>query len=713
MAITMTSGCETTSGGAAPPAGVENPFLQDWSELPFGAPPFDRIRTEHFMPAFEAGLAEHDREIQAIANNSEAPTFENTIEAMELAGQTLSRVSGVFYNVSATDSTDELQAIERDIGPVLSRHYSAINLNAPLFERVDALHRNRATIGLTSEQTRLLERYHLGFVRSGAQLDEAGKVRLAAIDEELTTLSTQFDQNLLADTAAWTLTLNGEAVLAGLPDAIRAAALQAGTDLDRPGQYVITLQRSSVEPFLQYSTRRDLREQAFNAWAARGENGNQYDNRQIIRQMLTLRAEYAHLLGYENYAAYALADRMAKTPQAAYDLMRRVWEPAVVRAGEERADMQRMINQEGGDFRLEAWDWRFYAEKIRLQRYAIDENEVRPYMQFENILNGAFHTANRLFGLSFVPRTDLPVYNPDVRVFEVKNAAGETIGLYYCDPYMRPSKQSGAWMNAFRDQYNLAGRHLPVITNVWNYSKPQPGQPALISWDDAETVFHEFGHALHGLMSNVTYPTLSGTSVPRDYVEFPSQVMEHWFAENETLQRFATNAAGQAMPQALIDRLHAAETFNQGFSTVEFLSSALVDMDMHMMNDVPADFDVSAFERETLTELGMPREIVMRHRPPHFGHVFGGGYAAGYYGYLWAEVLDADAFEAFTATGDPFNPELAHRFQEYVFSAGNLRDPAEAYVLFRGREPDPAALLRFRGFAPPLNDRGASGRASN
>ena len=684
---------------------AENPFFEDWSSLPFGAPPFERIRIEHYRPAFDAGVAQHQAEIDAIAANAEAPSFANTIEALELSGQMLSRVASVFYNMTGSNSTEDIQALEREVGPQLTRHYSGINLNQALFARVDALYQQRATLGLTSEQLRLLERYHLDFVRAGAQLDDAGRARLAEISEELTRLSTQFDQNMLADTAAWSMTLASDEDLAGLPAPLRAAAAAAGAaagaDLGRGGESVITLQRSSVEPFLLYSTRRDLRERAFKAWAARGDNNNAYDNKAIICQTLQLRAEYAHLLGYSNYASYALADRMAKTPEAVYDLMKRVLAPAIARAEEERADMQAMIDAEGGGFSLEAWDWRHYAERVRLARYDIDENEVRPYMQYERLLEGAFNTAHRLFGLTFVTRPDLPKYHPDVRVFEVRNADGEAIGLYYNDPYMRPTKQSGAWMNSFRDQYTLGDGRLPVIVNVMNYSKPAAGQPTLLSWDDAETMFHEFGHALHGLLSNVTYPSLSGTSVPRDYVEFPSQVMEHWFAEPSVLRTYAVHAeTGAPIPDTLIERLRAAQTFNQGFATVEFLACALVDMDLHMMDEVADDFDINSFETETLQRLGLPREIIMRHRPTHFSHVFAGGYAAGYYSYLWAEVIDADAFEAFEETGDVFHPELAARFRDYVFAAGNLRDPMEAYVLFRGREPDPAALLRARGFAP-------------
>ncbi len=691
----------TTGAANAQPPRNDNPFYEDWSRLPYGAPPFDRIRPEHYMPAIQQGVAEHSAEIERIANNRARPTFANTIEALETSGRTLGQAAAVFYNLTSSDNTETLQAIQREATPIFARHQNELFLNQALWRRIDDLYQRRESLRLTPEQNRVLWRYHLDFVRAGAGLDEAGRTRLAAINERLAALYTQFDQNLLADTAGWTLTLNGDRDLAGLPQALREAALQQGRALGREGQYVVTLQRPSVEPFLTFSSRRDLREQAFRAWAMRGQNGNQYDNRALIREVLQLRVEKARLLGYQTYAEYVLADRMARSPDRAYDLMMEVWRPAVARAGEERAQLQAMIDRENGGFQLEAWDWRYYAERVRAAQYNVSDEETRPYFQLDRMIEGVFATANRLFGLTFTELDDFPVYHPDVRAFEVRRG-GRVIGLYLLDPYARPTKQSGAWMNSFQVQQRAGGRRIPVVVNCLNYNKGEPGQPVLIGWDDAETLFHEFGHALHGLLSDVTYPRVSGTDVARDYVEFPSQVMEHWFASNETLSRYAVHAeTGQPMPPELIARVQAAANFNQGWATVEFLSSALVDMDLHMQRNFPADFDVVAFETAALQRIGMPREIIMRHRTPHFGHIFSGdGYSAGYYGYLWAEVLDADAYDAFTETGNVFDPATAERFREYIFSAGNLREPMEAYVLFRGREPTTEPLLRNRGLAP-------------
>ncbi|MBI1250954.1 MAG: peptidase M3 [Alphaproteobacteria bacterium] len=699
-AAALAAGCATQAATGANYAGpdTDNPLLKDWN-TPFGVPDFANIKAEHYKPALLQGMTEQLAKVDEITAVRAAPSFDNTILALEQSSPTLNKVNGVFGNLTGSMNDEALQAVDLEMSPALARHDAAINTNAALYARVETLYAQRNDLDLTDEQKRLLERYYVRFRRAGAHLDEAQRARMAEIDGRLSELSTQFGQNMLADTAAWTMEL-AESDLAGLPPALKEAAAQAGRDRGKDSVYVITLQRSSVEPFLQYSERRDLRERAFNAWAARGLNGNEFDNRAIIREILTLRTERATLLGFATYADFQLDDRMARTPANAYDLMMRVWTPAVARANEEKADMQRMIDAEGGGFALQGWDWRYYAEKVRRARYDISDAEVQPYLEFDRILEGSFWVANRLFGLTFTPRTDIPKYIEDARTFEVSNAAGEPIGVYLADPYARPIKNSGAWMNSFRRQSAINGEKvLPVIVNCWNYNKPQPGQPTLLTWDDAETVLHEFGHALHGLMSNVTYPTLAGTAVARDYVEFPSQVMEHWVGTEDFLSRFARHhQTNEPMPAELIAKVRASKTFNQGFSTVEYLLSAIVDMDLHAQGAIAADFDVSAFEASARARINAPVEILLRHRPTHFSHIFNGGYAAGYYGYLWAEVLEADAYRAFEETGDVFNPEVAARFKEYIFSAGNLRPPEAAFELFRGRAATVQPLLAQRGF---------------
>jgi len=711
MAATLVASTSSAQPQAAP-ADASNPFFQDWSSIPFGAPPFDHIRAEHYRPAFEQGMTEERADIDRITHNSAAPTFDNTIVAFERSGQLLTKVSNVFFNLTGSDNTEQMQAVQTQMAPILSRFQSEITLNAALFTRIDTVYQHRASLHLNPEQMRLLERTHLGFVRAGAQLDAAGRTRLTAIDARLAELSTQFDHNLLADTAAWSLVLNGERDLAGLPPSVREALLQSGHDHGQEGKYLVTASRSIVEPFLQYSTRRDLREQVFRAFIMRGDNNNQYNNGSVIRETMQLRAERARLLGFHTYADYVLADSMAETPAQAYRLMQQVWTPAVAQANREAAQMQQMIDEEHAGFQLQPWDWRYYAEKVRAARYNVSEDEVRPYLSFDRILEGAFYTANRLYGLTFVERHDVPVYNSDVRTFEVKDRTGRTIGLYYCDPFMRPTKQYGAWENQFRNQQHLDHDVLPIVVNVWNYNKPQPGHPTLLSFDDAQTIYHEFGHALHALLSNVTYASLSGTNVARDYVEFPSQVMEHWFATTENLQRFAINVnTGQPMPQALIDRIHAAKTFNQGFLTVEYMASAMVDMDLHMQTDFPANWDADTFERNELQRLGMPQQIVMRHRLMHFGHIFSGGYSAGYYGYIWADVLAADAYSAFEQSGDPFNPALSASFARNILSVGNTRPEMDSYIAWRGHAPTTDALLRerFEAAAAPPSTTPSSG----
>ncbi len=674
-----------------------NPLLAPWTG-PFEAPPFDMIAPEHFRPAFDEALAENAAEIASIAEAAEPATFANTIEAMERAGAVLDKVCAVFFNLSGSDTNDALQAIERDMSPILSRHSSAIYLNAALFARIDDLWRRRDALGLAGEQARVLERYHTRFSRAGGGLPETDKARSAAISERLATLGTTFGQNLLADEKAYELVLDGEVDLAGLPPALVDAAAAAAEARGHAGRHVITLSRSSIEPFLQYSSRRDLREQAFRAWAKRGENGGATDNRAIAAETVALRAERARLLGYDSFAAYRLADTMAKTPDNARALLRSVWEPAVARATREERELQALAAGEGGNFAVEPWDWRYLAEKRRKAEFDLDEGEIKPYFQLDRMIEAAFHTATRLFGVTFEPRADVPLYHSDARAWTVKDAGGQPIALFIGDYFARPSKRSGAWMSGFRSQEKLDGVVLPIVVNVMNFAKAPRGEASLLSFDDARTLFHEFGHGLHGMLSDVVHPTLSGTSVARDFVEFPSQLYEHWLEQPELLRRFAIHKdTGTAIPDALLGRLLAARNFNQGFATVEYTASALVDLDLHASAS-ESPIDVVAFEAATLAKLGMPHGIVMRHRTPHFQHVFAGdGYSSAYYSYMWSEVLDADGFDAFVEAGDIFDPAIAKRLRDHVYAAGNRADPASAYEAFRGRAPSPDALLRKRG----------------
>ena len=677
----------------------DNPLLRAW-DTPFGVPPFETIEPGHFLPAIEAACAENLAEIAAIRDDPAEPDFENTIAAQERAGRALDRVTGVFYNLTGAHTNEALQAVERALSPLLARHFNSIYLDPVLFRRVDAVAARAGELGLDAEQARVLENYHRSFRRQGAGLPEAERTRLAEIGERLATLGTRFGQNVLADEQSFALPLDCEADLAGLPDYLRAAMRQAAEERGLSG-HVVTLARSLIEPFLQYSTRRDLRERAFAAWTRRGENGGETDNRAVIAETVKLRAERARLLGYPSYAHFRLEDTMAKTPDAAQGLLRAVWGPARALALAEQGQLQEMADRDAAEIRVGPHDWRFYAERVRKERYDFDAAALKPYLTLDRMIEAAFDCASRLFGLAFVERHDLPVYHPAVRTFEVRDAAGESIGLFLGDYYARPSKRSGAWMSAFRRQRKLDGVVRPIVVNVMNFAEGADGEPTLLSFDDARTLFHEFGHALHGLLSNVTYPSIAGTSVPRDWVEFPSQLFEHWLDESSVLQRFAHHCETDApMPPELIERLRAARKFNQGFATVEYVSSALVDLDFHLLPSAD-NLDVDAFEATSLAAIAMPEGFTMRHRPPHFTHAFSGdGYASAYYSYMWSEVLDADGFAAFEETGDAFDPGTAKRLKDFVYSAGDLREPDEAYTLFRGRLPSPEALLRQRGLAP-------------
>lgn len=675
---------------------VANPLLGRWSP-PFAMPPFDRIEASHFVPALDQAFAAHRAEIRAIAANPARPTFANTIVALEKSGELLDRVSRVFFNLEGTDSTDKLAAIARQMAPRFAAHDSAIHLNAQLFKRVDELHRRCSSLKLEPEALRLMERTHLAFVRAGAMLKPAARKRVAAIKERLAALVTQFMQNVLKDEQTWQLVLDGERDLAGLPDGIRASASRAADERGHKGKHLITLARSSVESFLTFSARPDLREVAFQAWIRRGANGGDTDNRAILAEIAALRQEYAKLLGYDTFAAFALSDTMAKTPNAVDQLLGEVWDHARRKATEERELLATAARAEGANIEINAADWRYYAEKVRKERFDLDEAELRPFLQLDQIIAAAFDCATRLFGLTFTPLEDFPRYHADVRTWEVTNHKGEHVGLFLGDYFARSSKRSGAWMSSFRGQHKLGKGSTPIIVNVMNFAKGAEGAPTLLSFDDARTLFHEFGHGLHGLLSDVTYPTLWGTSVSRDFVELPSQLYEHWLSQPEVLSRFAVHhKTGKPMSEKLQKKLKAARNFNQGFATVEFTASAIVDMKLYAAAAPPSDLD--RFERDVLRDIGMPAEIVMRHRLPHFMHIVS-GYAAGYYSYMWSEVMDADAFAAFEEAGDIFDRKTADRLKRYIYSAGNMRDPEQAYVKFRGRPPKIDGLLRNRGFA--------------
>lgn len=667
-----------------------NPLLAA-SHAPFGIPALNEVKPEHFPPAFEQALAEHRAEIAAIAADPAAPTFANTVAALERSGRLLTRVTNIFYIRAGAHTNEAIQAIERDLAPRLAQHWNEIHLNDALFGRLDALHGKAP--GLDAEQTRVLERYHALFRRAGAGLDAAKKQRLKEIGQRLATLGTSFGQNVLADEQSYVLPLAPDD-LAGLPEFARAAARGAAQERGLKDAYAVTLSRSSVEPFLQFSSRRELREKAFRAWIARGDNAGKTDNKPIIHEMTALRDERAHLLGYPSFAHYKLDDTMAKQPAAVAQLLDAVWGPARRRVAQERDGLQQMVTAEGGNFKLAPWDWRYYAEKLRKARFDLDESEIKPYLALESMIEAAFYAANRLFGLTFTERHDVPVWHGDVRVWEV-SAAGRHIGVFFGDYFARASKRSGAWMTSLREQEKLDGEVRPLVVNVMNFNKGADGAPTLLSFDDARTLFHEFGHGLHGLLSDVTYPMISGTGVLQDFVELPSQLYEHWLDRPEILTRFARHyQTGAPMPQALMDRLIASRTFNQGFLTTEYLGSSCADLDFHLGGAK----DAHAVEDETRARMQMPEEVVLRHRPPHFQHIFtGDSYAAGYYSYLWAEVLDADAFNAFEEAGDVFDREVAQRLHDNIYAAGGARDPAEAYQAFRGRMPSVDPLLKKRG----------------
>lgn len=677
-----------------------NPLLGEWAGPYGGVPPFDKVQVALFKPALEAAMAENLKEIDNITRVRSAPTFENTIVALEIAGHTLDRVSTVYGIWSGTMSSPDFQVVQREMAPKLAAFNDQITQNEALFKRIETVYNSPDKKKLNAEQQRLVWLYYTNFVRSGAKLDTKAKARLTEINQQLATLFTKFSNNVLFEEDNQFVTLKSEDELKGLPQSVRDAESSSAVTKKQPGTWVIMNTRSSVEPFLTYSDRRDLREKVWRMFIMRGDNGDEHDNNATISQILQLRAERAKLLGYQTHAHWRLENAMAKTPERAMELMMAVWKPAVARVHEEVSDMQALADKEGAGIKIEPWDYRYYMERVRKAKYDLDQNEVKPYLQLDKLVEAIHWVAGELFDFKFTPATDVPVAHPDIRVWQVSDkTTGKHIGLWYFDPYARAGKRSGAWMNAYRSQERINGEITTIVSNNANFVKGKPGEPLLISWDDATTMFHEFGHALHGLNSDVTYPSLSGTAVARDYVEFPSQLMEHWLATPAVLQKFAVHyQTGKPIPQALVDKINRSKTFNQGFATVEYLAAAILDMKLHLAGD--QKIDARAFEKSALAEIGMPHEIVLRHRLPQFMHVFSSdGYSAGYYSYLWADVITADAFGAFTEAGGPYDKKVADRLRKNIFSIGNTIDPAEAYRNFRGRDPKVEALMKKRGFS--------------
>lgn len=680
---------------------ASNPLLQDWNDQPYGLPPFARIEAAHFAPAFEAALAEHRAELDRIASQAEPPSFENTIAAFDRSGRLLARLEHLFYTLGASATSPELQAAQRALAAPLAAHGNAVYMHAALFKRVDALYAERQALGLSAEQLRLLERIHLDFVRAGAKLQGEAQARYAQVVERLAELHTVFGQNVLADESSYQLLLRGEDELAGLPDFVRAAARQAAVDRglgEDAAAHVITLSRSLIVPFLSFSERRDLREQAWRAWIGRGEKDGATDNRAVAQEILTLRNEQARLHGHACYADYALADTMAGSREAVLGLLNQVWEPAKQAAASEREQLEGMMASLDHRFPLEAWDWRFYAEKVRKARYELDDAEVKPFFSLDAMVQALFDCAGRLFGLKFLAQPQVAGYHADVKVYEVQGADGRLRGIFVQDNFARPTKRSGAWMNALRWQARNGIDALPIILNNNNFAKGAPGEPTLLSFDDARTLFHEFGHGLHGLLSDVEYERLSGTQVLRDFVELPSQIFEHWINEPEVLKQHARHyKTGEPIPDALLAKIKAAELFNQGYETVRYTASALVDLAVHSRTEAQGP-DITAFEAQTMADYGLPAAIGMNHRLAHFQHLFSGSsYAAGYYVYMWAEVLDADGYEAFKEAGSPFDARVAQRLLTHIYAAGNSREPRATYRAFRGRDAQVAPMLRGRG----------------
>ena len=673
-----------------------NPFFIEYT-TPFGVPPFEQIRVEHYKPAFLKGMKEQTAEIEAIVNNPDEATFENTIVALDRSGELLTKVAYAFSGQASVNTNDEIQALEQELSPLLSKHSDDISLNPKLFARVKSVYENQAKLNLDKEQKKLLEETYKGFVRDGANLDAGKQAELRKLNEQISMLELTFGQNSLKETNAFQLVVDKKEDLSGLPETLIAVAAATAKDAGMEGKWVFTLHNPSVMPFLQYADNRALREKIFNGYINRGNNGNEADNKKVVLDLVTLRLEKAKLMGYDDYASFVLEDRMAKSSDKVYALLNEVWTPALAKAKEELADINAEIKKEGGDFEAEGWDWRYYFEKAKKAKFDLDENQVRPYLKLDNVRDGAFYVANKLYGITFTPVRNIPLPHPEAQAFECKDKDGTHLGILYFDFFPRASKRGGAWCGTYRSQTYKDGERLaPVVTIVCNFSQPAEGQPALLSADEAGTLFHEFGHGLHNLFKDVHYYGVSG--VPRDFVELPSQIMEHWVFEPEVLKVYAKHyQTGEVIPAALIEKLDKSGKYGQGFATTEYLAASLLDMDFHILKDVHDGADVMMFENAVLGDRGLLEQIPPRYRTTYFNHTMGGGYTAGYYSYIWAEVLDADAYEAFQETGDIFNPEMAAKFRAYILTPGGIDDAMDMYKNFRGKEPNTEPLLKNRG----------------
>jgi len=675
----------------------KNPLLIKW-DTPFETPPFDKITTEDYLPAFDEAIKIHNDEIDKISKNSEEATFANTIEALDYSGTLLRRVKRVFSAMNESMSNEQMQIISKKVSPMLSKHNDDINLNENLFKRVKEVYDKRESLGLNTEQNKLLDKYYKNFIRGGANLKDESKDEFRKINEELSVLSVRFGENVLKETNTFELIIDNEDDLEGLPENVISGAAETAKDKGYTGKWVFTIHKPSMLPFLQYSTKRDLRQKIYSAYFLKGDHNNDIDNKKILSKIAMLRLKRANLLGYKTHAHYVLEEQMASNPDNVYALLDDLWTPALKRAIQEKEEMQAIINAEGNSFELQPWDWWYYAEKLKMLKYNMDEEELRPYFKLENVIDGVFGLATRLWGIQFEERNDIPKYHPDVKTFEVKEADGSHVGILYTDYFPRESKRAGAWMDAFQKQYKKDGKMIyPIIYNVGNFSKPSGDKPALLSLDEVHTLFHEFGHALHGLLSDCTYESISGTDTPRDFVEFPSQVMENWAMHPDVLKYYAKHyETGEVIPKELIDKIQNASLFNQGFETVEILAASYLDMDWHTITD-PVEYDVIKFENESMAEIGLIPEILPRYRSTYFNHIFSGDYSSGYYSYIWAEVLDADAFNAFVQTGDVYDGEYAAKYRKYILASGGTDDSMELYKRFRGQDPEIEPLLKKRG----------------